>query len=165
MIRNPFTPVGQRLWIAKCLTEYPNPPNVNNITNIVQKAKQRSIPRDGRPPCLPVDFKPDDASAGDIDPGNSSSSPKDVRACVDSCLPGNSPQCVSSKVVCSSRTSSSLSNDDGKAELSSVPSQGTDRMDSAPESLTSKDDRQALDSLPGEGESIAVSWWQEVLER
>lgn len=31
MILNPFTSLGQRLWIRKCLEEYPKKPNKTNI--------------------------------------------------------------------------------------------------------------------------------------
>ncbi|XP_028157876.1 nucleic acid dioxygenase ALKBH1 [Ostrinia furnacalis] len=31
LIRNPFTGIGQRYWIRKCLEEYPRKPNITNI--------------------------------------------------------------------------------------------------------------------------------------
>ncbi|XP_014246990.1 nucleic acid dioxygenase ALKBH1 [Cimex lectularius] len=31
ILRNPFTPKGQRYWIRKCLEEYTRPPNKNNL--------------------------------------------------------------------------------------------------------------------------------------
>lgn len=30
-IKNPFTPLGQRYWITKCLSEYPRKPNKSNL--------------------------------------------------------------------------------------------------------------------------------------
>lgn len=33
LIRNPFTSLGQRYWIRKCLEEYPRKPNKLNIDN------------------------------------------------------------------------------------------------------------------------------------
>ncbi|XP_018008014.1 nucleic acid dioxygenase ALKBH1-like [Hyalella azteca] len=34
VIHGAFTPQGELFWTAKCLTEYPDSPNINNITNI-----------------------------------------------------------------------------------------------------------------------------------
>lgn len=33
-IRNPFSPTGQRYWIARCLRDYPTAPHANNLKNI-----------------------------------------------------------------------------------------------------------------------------------
>lgn len=30
-IKNPFTPAGQRYWVARCLRDYPKPPNKKNL--------------------------------------------------------------------------------------------------------------------------------------
>ncbi|KAF2355959.1 Alpha-ketoglutarate-dependent dioxygenase AlkB-like [Trinorchestia longiramus] len=34
VVRGAFTPEGEMFWAAKCLMEYPDPPNINNIENI-----------------------------------------------------------------------------------------------------------------------------------
>ena len=37
LIRNPFTCVGQKYWIVRCLRDYPNAPNRNNLTENIYK--------------------------------------------------------------------------------------------------------------------------------
>ena len=44
VIRNPFSRVGQTYWIARCLADFPDLPNRNNINNVARSKANNHSP-------------------------------------------------------------------------------------------------------------------------